>query len=192
MKYGAILCDPPWRFRTWSETNQHKAASKHYDLMTLDDIKALPVAAFAADDCALFLWAINPMIPQALEVLAAWGFVYKTVAFTWAKQTTTGNAWHMGLGYWNRQNTEQCFFATRGKPMRMSKSVRQLVVEPRREHSRKPDRIHLDIEALVAGPYLEMFARQRRIGWDAWGNEIDKFTPNPWRRLSAQLAEKRI
>jgi N6-adenosine-specific RNA methylase IME4 len=119
------------------------------------------------------------MVPEALDTLAAWGFRYKTVAFTWAKQTTTGNAWHMGLGYWNRQNTEQCFLATRGKPKRLAKDIRQLVVEPRREHSRKPDRIYRDIERLVAGPYLEMFARQRWPGWDAWGNEVGKFGAEP-------------
>jgi N6-adenosine-specific RNA methylase IME4 len=174
-KYGALLVDPPWRFRTWSETNQAKAASNHYSLMTLDDIKAMPIADLAASDCALFMWAVNPMIPQALEVIDAWGFRFKTVAFTWAKRTTTDKTWHMGLGYWNRQNTEQCFLAVRGKPKRLSKSVRQLIVAPRREHSRKPDEIHDRIQSLVAGPYLELFGRQQREGWTVWGNQSDKF-----------------
>src|SRR3546814_9318895 len=78
--FGAILADPPWRFRTWTETNQKKSASRHYDLMTLDQIKALPVASCAADDCALFMWCVNPMLPHALEVIDAWGFKFKTVA----------------------------------------------------------------------------------------------------------------
>lgn len=171
-KFPVILADPPWRFRTWSETNQHKAASRHYDLMTLDDIKALPIAGLAAPDCALFLWAINPMIPQALETIEAWGFKFKTVAFTWAKQSPSGASWHMGLGYWNRQNTEQCFLATRGKPKRVAKNVRQLLVAPRREHSRKPDEVHNRIEALLEGPYLELFARRPRDGWTCWGDEL--------------------
>lgn len=175
MKYRAILADPPWRFRTWSETNQGRAASNHYELLTLDQIMALPVQDMAADDCILFCWAVNPMIPQALKTIEAWGFTYKTVAFTWAKRTVTDKAWHMGLGYWNRQNTETCFLATRGKPKRISKSVRQLIVTPRREHSRKPDEIYSRIEALVDGPYLEMFARQQWPGWDVMGNETDKF-----------------
>src|SRR3546814_19572082 len=75
--------------------------------MTLDQIKALPVASCAADDCALFMWCVNPMLPHALEVIDAWGFKFKTVAFTWAKRSTTGRAWHTGLGYWTRPNTEQ-------------------------------------------------------------------------------------
>lgn len=176
MTYGAILADPPWRFRTWSETNQARAASRYYALMTLEEICAVPVATLAADDCVLFLWCLNPMVPQALRVIDAWGFTFRTVGFTWAKRTPTGKAWHMGLGYWNRQNSEQCLLATRGKPKRVSKSVRQLIVEPRRQHSRKPDRVHGDIEALVAGPYLELFARQRWPGWDvAYSDEEDKF-----------------
>ena len=174
--FGAILCDPPWRFRTWSETNQQRSASRYYDLMTFDALLKLRVIDLAAPNCALFLWAINPMLPQALQVITAWGFEYKTVAFTWAKQTPTGQAWHMGLGYWNRQNTEQCLLATRGDPKRKAKDVRQLIVEPRRQHSRKPDRVHTDIERLVDGPYVELFARQRWPGWHAWGHEVDKFT----------------
>jgi N6-adenosine-specific RNA methylase IME4 len=175
VKYGAILIDPPWRFRTWNDTNQDRAASRYYDLMTLDKIKALPVLDLAADNCCLFTWACNPMVPEALDCIRAWGFKYKTVAFTWAKRTTTDNAWHIGLGYWNRQNTEQCFLGTRGHPKRKAKNVRQLIVAPRREHSRKPDEVYARIEALVDGPYLEMFARQRWPGWDAWGNETEKF-----------------
>jgi N6-adenosine-specific RNA methylase IME4 len=175
MKYGAILCDPPWRFRTWSETNQRKAASRYYALMTFDELLALPVKEYAAEDCALFLWAINPMLPQAFQAIERWGFTYKTVAFTWAKKTPTGRAWHMGLGYWNRQNTEQCLLATIGKPKRIARDVRQLLVAPRREHSRKPDEVYRRIERLVPGPYLEMFARQHWDGWDAFGDEIGKF-----------------
>lgn len=172
--FSAILCDPPWTWSTWGKRGL-EGRPQHYGRMTLDDIKALPVKDCAAPDCALFLWAINPMLPQALDVIEAWGFTFKTVAFTWAKRTTTDRTWHIGLGYWNRQNTEQCLFATRGKPQRLSKSVRQLIVAPRREHSRKPDEVHDRVEALIAGPYLEMFARQSRQGWTTWGNESAKF-----------------
>jgi N6-adenosine-specific RNA methylase IME4 len=143
--------------------------------MELDAIKALPVADMAAPDCALLLWACNPMLPQALAVIEAWGFKFKTVAFTWAKQSPTGKKWHFGLGYWTRQNTEQCLLATRGKPKSTARDVPQLLVAPRREHSRKPDEQYPRIESLVSGPYLEMFARTRRPGWDQWGDEADKF-----------------
>lgn len=174
-KFATILADPPWRFRTWNETNQRKSASRHYDLMQDNDILSLPVAAVAADDCALFLWAINPMLPHAMRVIDAWGFKYKTVGFTWAKQSTTGRAWHMGLGYWSRQNTEQCLLAVRGHPVRLAKDVPQLIVAPRREHSRKPDQVYERIERLSEGPRLELFGRQERPNWVSWGNETDKF-----------------
>jgi N6-adenosine-specific RNA methylase IME4 len=178
--YGVIVADPPWHFKTWSDTRQKRSAATHYDLMTIDDIKALPLGDVAAENCALFLWATNPMLPQAMAVMEAWGFSYKTVAFTWAKTTTKTDKswapkWHIGLGYWTRSNTEICLLGTKGEPKRASKAVRQLLIAPRREHSRKPDEFYASVEALVPGPYLELFARQARPGWAAWGNETTKF-----------------
>lgn len=178
--FGVICADPPWRFRTWSETNQHKSASKHYDLMTTDDIKAMPVASLAADDCCLFLWCINPMLPQGFEVLSAWGFTFKTLAFCWAKTTSrTHQSWapkyHVGLGHWSRANVEICILGTRGRPKRLAKDVRQLIVEPRREHSRKPEQFFKSVERLASGPYLELFSRTEREGWSTFGNETGKF-----------------
>jgi N6-adenosine-specific RNA methylase IME4 len=176
---GALLVDPPWTWISWSKTNQTRAAENHYSVMTLDDIKALPVSDLAAPDCALFLWAIDPMIPQALEVIKAWGFVYKTVAFTWAKTTrrTIGPLprWHLGLGYWTRKNPEMCLLATKGKPKRLARNVRQLIVSPVRQHSRKPAEQYERIEALVAGPYCELFARETRPGWTSLGDEVGKY-----------------
>jgi N6-adenosine-specific RNA methylase IME4 len=119
------------------------------------------------------MWATNPTLPQALEVITAWGFTYKTVAFTWAKTTKDGSGFPIGCGFWTRANPEMCLLGTRGHPKRLSASVRQLIVSPRREHSRKPDEIYDQIEELVAGPYLELFARSQRPGWDAWGNEVE-------------------
>lgn len=192
--YGALLADPPWRFRTWNKTetvaarNGTKAtwtaATVHYRTMAVEDLCALPVSALAADDCALFLWATWPTMLDALAVIAAWGFEYKTSAFVWTKahaqqlemfREDTDTL--MGMGYWTRANTEPCLLATRGNPKRLNADVRQAIIEPRREHSRKPDCVHERIERLVAGPYLELFARQRRPGWDCWGNEVDKFSP---------------
>ena len=192
-KFACIAADPPWRFRTWSDTNQQKSAQQHYDLMDLDAIKAMPVADVAADDCALFLWATNPMIPQALEVMEAWGFAYKTIAFTWAKTTKrTHYSWapkyHLGLGYWTRANTETCFLGVRGKPKRFAKDVRQLIVSPLREHSRKPDEFYSGVERLLSGPRLELFARCGRPGWTAWGNQTDKFN-EPKSLLDLEAAE---
>lgn len=179
-KFGAILADPPWRFATFSEKGRQKCADQHYDVMSLEEIKALPVADVAADDCALFIWVLDHMIPDALEVIEAWGFTYKTVAFYWAKTAKgcdeTGEfRFPIGQGYWTRANPEQCLLATKGRPQRLSRAVRRLVVSERREHSRKPDRIRQDVEALVGGPYLEMFSRSSAPGWTAWGNETEKF-----------------
>lgn len=173
--YGAIYADPAWSFACYSKKGEGKAAQSHYDCMSLDDIKALPVGDLAARDCALFMWVTDPLLQEGLEVMKAWGFTYKTVAFTWAKQSKTGKAWHMGCGYWTRANPEMCIMGTIGKPKRLSATVRQLVVDPVREHSRKPDSIPASIEQLVDGPYLELFARTERKGWDCWGNQTDKF-----------------
>lgn len=177
-KYGAILADPPWRFRTWSEKNQSRAASRHYSLMTLPEICTLPVAELAAPDCVLFLWVTRPMLREAFTVAEAWGFEFKTVAFTWTKTTKHGKE-HMGLGYWSRANPEQCWLFTRGKPKRLptGRSVREWITSPAREHSRKPDEVHERIERLVAGPYVELFARSPWPHWDVWGDEANRFTP---------------
>lgn len=116
--------------------------------------------------------------------MKAWDFEYKTCGFCWVKAHANQIDMfrddiepHMTLGYWTRSNSEVCLLATRGKPRRRATDVKQAIIEPRREHSRKPDEIHERIERLVAGPYLELFARQQRPGWDCWGNETDKFTP---------------
>ena len=174
--FKAIEADPPWRFLTWSDTNQKRSASRYYRLMRTEEIAALPVADVAGPSCALFLWAINPMLPDALAVMAAWGFKFKTIAFAWGK-TTTRTEWswapnyHAGLGYWTRANVELCLLGIRGKPKRLAKDVRQLIISPRRRHSQKPPEARERIERLVAGPYLELFARTPRDGWTTWGNE---------------------
>jgi N6-adenosine-specific RNA methylase IME4 len=176
--FRAIVADPPWRFEAWSAKGEDR--SPNYDLMSLAGIKGLPVADLAAPDCVLLLWATNPMLPHALSVIETWGFTYKTVGFHWAKTTAkTDASWapsfHMGLGYWTRANSEMCLLGVRGKPKRVSKAVRQLIVAPRREHSRKPEEFFGRVEALVEGPYLELFSRQDRPGWTTWGREVGRF-----------------
>lgn len=170
-----MLADPPWSFKTYSEKGEGRSAKRWYETGTFEWITALDVQSLAADDSVLLLWAINSMLPNALSVMASWGFAFKTVAFTWAKQTPTKTKWHIGMGYWTRQNTESCLLGTRGSPKRLSKAVRQLVVAPRREHSRKPDEVYAAIEALLPGPRIELFARTQRPGWTSWGLEVGKF-----------------
>jgi len=184
MKYGAILADPPWSFKSWSDNGKNRApdamvrqkglAERHYNTMGLKDIEDLPVANYAADDCVLFLWTVDCMLPEALRVGASWGFKFKTVAFTWTKLKINGGH-HIGLGYWTRGNPEQCLLFTKGAPKRKSASVRQLIESPRREHSRKPDEQYERIETLVEGPYIELFGRQCWPGWDVWGDQTEKF-----------------
>lgn len=182
--FGAILADPPWHFEVWAldTTERSRHPSKHYDTMPAKDIYALPVESLAADDCVLFIWIVWPMLEHAMKAIEAWGFIYKTCGFSWMKAdgsqadmfSSEVPVWQ-GTGYWTRANSEVCLLATRGKPRRLNADVRQGIIAPRREHSRKPDGIHDRIERLVAGPYLELFARQQRPGWTAWGNQTDKF-----------------
>lgn len=174
LRYGAIIIDPPWYFRNYSAAGEVKNPVAHYDCMSADEIIALPVNQLAAPDCALFMWATAPMLPAALELMKAWGFAFKS-AGAWAKQSSTGEKWAFGTGYCFRSTAEFYLLGTIGKPRILSHSVRNLIVAPVREHSRKPDDLHRDVEQLYAGPYCELFARQDRPGWDCWGDETDKF-----------------
>ena len=178
VRYGAILADPPWSFKTWSKGGQtFRAAEHHYRTLPFKKLVGeIPVADMAAKDCVLFLWAVDSHLTEAMDLIRAWGFEYKTRAFVWVK-TCKNEPYkpRQGLGYWTRKETEECLLATRGKPKRQDKGVRQIIFESRREHSRKPDEIYRRIERLVPGPYLEMFARQRWPGWGAWGDETGKF-----------------
>lgn len=185
-KYQIIYADPPWRFKVWSrDTGMGRSADSHYQTMTLDKIKSLDVPADT--NCALFMWATMPMLPEAFQVINSWGFNYKTVGFAWAKLSKrwrnhqklavvgdlSPSLFHFGMGYWSRANVEMCLLATRGKIARINAGVRQLVVEPVREHSQKPDVVRDRIVQLMGDlPRLEMFARNKTPGWDCWGNEI--------------------
>ncbi len=177
-RYGVIYADPPWSFRNWSAKGTGRNAISHYDCLSFRALAALPVADLAADDCALFLWTVDPLLPRAFELIEAWGFEYKTVGFYWAKLNSRPKNeadFFTGLGYWTRANPEQCLLATRGSPRRRAKDVRRLIVDRRREHSRKPDIVRERIERLVKGPYLELFARETKPGWDCWGDQLALF-----------------
>jgi N6-adenosine-specific RNA methylase IME4 len=194
--YGAILADPPWDFACWVKTNWSgsklpnggknygSARGPTYKTLKENEIAILPVKQLAAPNSVLFLWTCWPILPQALRVIKAWGFKYKTCGFCWTKARAQQLEMfqdhiepRMGLGYWTRANSEICLLATRGSPKRRSTNVKQAIIEPLREHSRKPDCVHERIERLVAGPYCELFARQRRPGWECWGDELNRFAP---------------
>lgn len=179
--FSVVLADPPWPFATWSHKGQGRSGEAHYSTMDHAAIEAMPVQSLMADDAVLFLWIVQTQIPQAVRLVEAWGFTLKSLAFLWVKGDSLplfpdDVVTQMGMGKWTRAETEQCWLATRGNPKRLNADVRQVIDDRRREHSRKPDGIHERIERLVAGPYLELFARQRRPNWTIWGNQVDKFS----------------
>lgn len=142
--------------------------------MSIEDICAFPVADLADKDCALFLWATLPMLPEAFKVIEAWGFNYKTAAFVWIKRNKVADSWYYGMGYWTRANAEICLLATKGKIRRQSNRVHQIIDTRLEAHSKKPnvarDRI---VELMGDIPRIELFARERFNGWDCFGNEVD-------------------
>lgn len=170
-KFNIIYADPPWRYR---RSAGEGVAENHYPTMDIEKICALPVAELAAKDSVLFLWATFPMLPEALRVINAWGFTFKTVAFVWLKQNRKAQSWFYGLGFWTRGNAEICLLATRGHPKRQSNSVHQFIISPIEGHSKKPDEAREKIIQLVGDlPRVELFARQTPPGWAVWGNEVD-------------------
>ena len=172
-KYQTIYIDPPWEYRTYSEKGKGRSAENHYPTMHLEDIKALPVPSIADKDCALFMWTIFPCLREAFEVLDAWGFTYKTVAFVWVKQCRKSDNIFTGMGHWTRANAELCILATRGRPKRVAKDVKQIIISHLEEHSKKPDEARQRIVRLMGDvPRIELFARQSPEGWDVWGNEV--------------------
>lgn len=173
LSYDLIAADPPWRFRTWGENNQTKSASRHYSLMQTDDIKALPVGELAQRDCVLLLWATGAMFPQALDVVRAWGFTYKS-QMVWCKTTAAGKV-RMGTGYWARTMHEPVIIATIGKPTKVS-GFPSLFDGIAREHSRKPQEFFALVEKHTTGlRRAELFSRESRPGWDCFGDQVGKF-----------------
>lgn len=171
--FDLIMADPPWSYEMYAETGYTKSPDAHYATLSLDQIKAMPVEALAARDCLLWLWAVGPMLPQALEVIAAWGFTFKTQG-QWVKLTKNGKQ-SFGTGYILRNAGEPFLIATRGAP-KTSRSVRNTIYGRVREHSRKPDECFREAEKLMPeAQRIELFSRQCRSGWQVWGNETDRF-----------------
>ena len=172
-KYNIIYADPPWRYRSQHGANL-RGPELHYPTMFTKDIAALPVKDLAAEDCILFMWAIFPKLSDALEVIKAWGFTYKTVGFVWVKQNKKAHNLFWGMGMWTRSNAEICLIATKGKPARIDCGVHQVIISPIEEHSKKPHETRTRILQLVGDlPRVELFARQSPQGWDVWGNQVE-------------------
>ena len=167
-KYQIIYADPPWKYGS--------NVNNHYDCVSIDHIYNFPVHQISNENCALFLWVTYPLLHEGIETLKRWGFKYTTVAFTWIKTNKNNGQPFVGLGNWTRANAEICLLGFKGKFKRRSNKVRQVILSPLREHSRKPDEIRDRIVELLGDvPRIELFARQTVKGWDCWGNETNKF-----------------
>jgi len=171
-KYDIIYADPPWQYHDTLGGNA-KMGAMPYDTMTDQEINDLHISEIATKNCVLFMWATMPKLQQALNAIKSWGFKYKTCAFCWVKQNPKSKSIFAGLGRWVQGNAEICLLATRGKPHRVSKSVKQIVLAPRGRHSEKPAEVRERIVQLMGGGNkIELFARQQTDGWDCWGNEV--------------------
>lgn len=170
--YSIIYADPPWSYN--DKMSGHSFSLDHeYETQSKDWISSLSVGSIAADNSVLFLWAVSPLLPEALQVMKLWGFKYKTLAFCWSKHTKNGKK-VKNLGRWTMGNVELCLLGVRGKPKRAVKNIYQLVEAERTKHSKKPDEVRERIVKLMGDlPRIELFARQKTEGWDVWGNEVD-------------------
>ncbi len=176
MKFNTIYSDCPWSYRDKREKHPRLCggASIHYPTMNLEDLKSLPIASLSADNCLLFLWATFPNLIEALEVIKAWGFKYKTLGFSWIKTNKKNNKPFFGIGHYTKSNCEVCLIGIKGKPPIASNSVSSVIIAPRAEHSKKPDIIRDKIVQLCGDlPRIELFARQKTEGWTSLGFDID-------------------
>lgn len=182
MRFEIILSDCPWKFKNFSMAERAQRGEKWgrangrpvYDTMDTVEIASLDIQSIAAKDCVLFMWATYPKLLDALLVIEAWGFEYKTCAFTWVKTNPSGKGWHFGLGYYTRGNPELCLLATKGKPKRVNNCVENLLIAPRGKHSAKPVEVRERIVQLMGNlPRIELFSREIPEDWVVAGNEVD-------------------
>jgi len=183
-KYSTILADPPWQFqnRTGKVAPEHRRLSR-YETLTFEQIIALPVAEITAKMAHLYLWIPNALLPQGLDVMKAWGFTYKS-NIVWHKIRKDGGSDGRGVGFYFRNVTELILFGVKGKNARTlapGRSQVNYLASRKREHSRKPDEQYPLIESCSPGPYLELFARGVRRGWDCWGNQAEEHYVPTWK-----------
>ena len=189
-RFSTLLADPPWQFknRTGKVAPEHRRLHR-YATLSLDDIKQLPVPQVAAEQAHLYLWVPNALLAEGLQVMAAWGFTYKT-NLIWHKIRKDGGSDGRGVGFYFRNVTEMILFGVRGKNFRTLAPARRQVnyiASRKREHSRKPDEQYCLIESCSPGPYLELFARNSRKGWASWGNQVaSSYLPRAVHDVSAR------
>jgi len=169
-KYNIIYADPPWSYR--NRGNIQATTQPHYNTMTNESICNLDVSSICEDNCILFLWATFPKIQVALDTIKAWGFEYKTIGFNWVKTNPKNKKIFFGVGWYTRSNSEICLIGVKGKAPKVSNRVSSIIIKPRGKHSSKPDCVRDKIVEFCGNiPRIELFARERKKGWDTWGNE---------------------
>jgi len=182
-KYQVIYADPPWSFSSKElqkyDGQRFTSMDKHYPTQSKKWIQQLPVDTLSSEDCALFMWSTDAHLKEAIQTIEAWGFKYITVAFVWEKKTKTGKT-VANLGAWTMKNYELCLLGTKGAMLKHKQvnNIYQKVEAERTKHSKKPEQVRQNIEALFGDiPRIELFARQRTPGWDVWGNEVPPQRP---------------
>lgn len=182
--FRCVVSDPPWDFKSNSAAAPGRNARRHYKTMGLPEIEALPVADYVADDSALFLWITGPLlaIGAHLPIMKAWGFKPSGMAFVWIKLIPKATSLFMlqsdlamGGGFTTRKNAEFVLIGKRGRSVRQDAGVHEVIIEPRRQHSRKPEGFYERVERYTTGPRLELFGRTERAGWTVRGDEVGKF-----------------
>lgn len=170
-KYNIIYADPPWQYYKGGYKNQEQ----HYDSLTIEELKQMPLDDIAADNCILFLWITFPILNEVFDLIKWWGFEYSTVGFVWIKSNKNKKGFFFGLGNWTRSNAEICLIATKGQIERKDAGISQIIYEPVQEHSKKPDIVRDKIVQLVGDlPRIELFARGKLVKeWDGWGQEYN-------------------
>jgi len=170
-KYKIIYADPPWKYKNMG--NIQAVANKHYKTMNNKDICNLPIKNISDNNSILFLWATFPKIQEALDVIKAWGFEYKTVGFVWIKKNKNLTNF-FGVGWYTKSNTEVCLIGVKGKAPKISNKISQIIETIREKHSKKPNIVRNKIIEFCGDiPKIELFAREKIEGWDVWGNEVN-------------------
>lgn len=184
--WPCIAADPPWSYSVFSDKGKDRSAEAHYVTMSLADIERIPVSTVVSKNAHLFMWVTGPclVLGQHIGIMQAWGFKPSSDVFVWLKckkgafgawDVVDENAFAKGMGHTSRKNAEYVVLGRRGSPKRLTKAMHQLIIAPKREHSRKPDQFYERVADYCVGPRLEMFARESRQGWTTWGNQATKF-----------------
>lgn len=176
-KYQIIYADPPWAYNSKRSNyidNSSGETIRHYDTLTIEELKSMPIGDIIDKNCMLFLWATFPQMQEALDLIKSWGFVYKTVAFSWVKTTKDGTNLLLELVIIQEIMLKYCLLGVKGKPLKQVGNMSSVVISPREEHSKKPDLVREKIVELCGDvPRIELFARKQTKGWDTWGNEVE-------------------